>query len=30
MKTIIHVVDIKVPREQVYAALTTEKGLAGW
>jgi Activator of Hsp90 ATPase homolog 1-like protein len=30
VKTIIHVVDINVPREQVYAALTTQKGLAGW
>ncbi len=30
MKTIIHVVDLTAPREQVYAALTTQKGLAGW
>jgi uncharacterized protein YndB with AHSA1/START domain len=30
VKTIIHVVEINVPREQVYAALTTQKGLAGW
>ncbi len=30
MKTIIHVVDTDAPPEKVYAALTTEKGLAGW
>jgi uncharacterized protein YndB with AHSA1/START domain len=30
MKTIHHVVEIGVPREQVYDALTTAKGLASW
>jgi len=30
MKTILHVVDVNAPRDQVYAALTSEKGLAGW
>jgi len=30
MKTIIHVVDVNVPKEKVYAALITQKGLAGW
>ena len=30
MKTIVHVVDINVPRAKVYEALTTQKGLLGW
>ena len=30
MKRIIHVVDVKAPRDQVYAALTTHGGLTGW
>ena len=30
MKTIVHVVDIKVPRKTVYEAVTTEKGLSSW
>ncbi|HEX4700858.1 MAG TPA: SRPBCC domain-containing protein [Pseudonocardiaceae bacterium] len=30
MRTIHHVVEIKAPREEVYTALTTGKGLASW
>lgn len=30
MKPIIHVVDVNAPKEKVYTALTTQKGLAGW
>ena len=30
MKTIVHVVDIKAPRDKVYAALTTQQGLSNW
>ena len=30
MKQIIHVFDVKAPRERVYEALTTAEGLRGW
>jgi uncharacterized protein YndB with AHSA1/START domain len=30
MKQIIHVVDIAAPRKQVYDAIATRTGLAGW
>ena len=30
MKTIIHTVRIHAPRDKVYRALTTEKGVTGW
>jgi uncharacterized protein YndB with AHSA1/START domain len=30
MKQIIHVVDMKAERDQVYTALTTHRGLTGW
>jgi uncharacterized protein YndB with AHSA1/START domain len=30
MKTIIHVVDVAVPRERIFEALTTVDGLAAW
>ncbi len=30
MKKILHAFDVDVPREKVFAALTTQRGLAGW
>jgi uncharacterized protein YndB with AHSA1/START domain len=30
MKTILHNVDLKAGQEEVFEALTTTKGLAGW
>ena len=30
MKKIVHVFDVEVPREKVFAALTTQQGLASW
>lgn len=30
MKRIIHVVSISAPRDKVFAAITTEKGLSSW
>ena len=30
MKKILHAFDVDVPREKVFAALTTQPGLSGW